>query len=54
MSLPAPADWPDENQAELRDDEAPPTAPSQTSASHDDRVLKKAIELLRGEARKAA
>ncbi len=43
-----------DDQVELRDEEAPPMPPAETPASHDDPVLKKAIELLRGEARKAA
>jgi len=43
-----------DDQADLRDEEAPPMPPAETPASLNDPVLKKAIELLRGETRKAA
>jgi len=43
-----------DDQADLRDEEAPPMPPAEKPASLDDPVLKKAIELLRGETRKAA
>ena len=43
-----------EDQADIGEEEAPPTPPDVPSASRDDKVLKKAIELLKSEARKAA
>ncbi len=49
----ASADESDE-QADTRDEEGLPLAPSEPSASRDDPVLRKAIDLLKGEARKAA
>ncbi len=43
-----------EDQADIGEEEAPPTPPDVPPASRDDKVLKKAIELLKSEARKAA